>query len=67
MTIRETLAEIRALGCAASFSAEWGREYRVTLPAALEPSRARREAIAYYTPDDRDAVATARAIIAARG
>lgn len=54
MSIRNTLAELKALGLKARWLAEWG-EYRVTLPGL---SREREEAIAYYTSDTEDALAT---------
>jgi hypothetical protein len=54
MTIKETLAKLRAMGCKASWSSEW-QEYRVTLSDA-DPKR--EEAIAYYTSDPEDAIAT---------
>lgn len=61
MTRKDTLEQIKALGMSARYSAEWG-EYRVTLRAEDEPSRERREAIAYYTHDAEDALGTARAM-----
>ena len=54
MTIKKTLTKLKALGCKARWSSEW-QEYRVTLPN-LPPKR--EEAIAYYTADPEDAVAT---------
>ena len=61
MTKKETRDQIKALGMAASFSAEWG-EWRVTLRVVDEPDAARREAIAYYTHDAEDALQTAAAM-----
>jgi hypothetical protein len=54
MTIKQTLAQLKAMGCKATYSKEW-EEYRVTLPN-LEPKR--EEAIAYYTSDSEDALHT---------
>jgi len=59
MTQKETLKGLKALGCKARYSAEWG-EYRVTLPN-LSPER--EEAIAYYTSDPYDAVLTGSAMV----
>lgn len=61
MTRKDTLDAIKALGMSARYSTEWG-EYRVTLRAEDEPSRERREAMAYYTDDAKDALGTARAM-----
>lgn len=61
MTRKDTLEQIKALGMSALYSPEAG-EYRVTLRAEDEPSRERREAIAYYTHDANDALGTARAM-----
>lgn len=58
MTIRQTLAQLRAMGCKAGYSKYW-REYRVTLP---NMSKQREEAIAYYTSDAEDALATGAAM-----
>lgn len=58
MTQKETLAQIRALGMAGRYSADW-KEWRVTLRAEDEPDAERREAIAYYTHDAEDALHTA--------
>jgi len=54
MSIKQTLAQLKAMGCKASYSRDWN-EYRVTLPD-LEPKR--EEAIAYYTSDSEDALHT---------
>ena len=54
MTIKQTLAHLRAMGCKARYDSDW-REYRVTLPG-LDPQR--EEAIAYYTSDWDDALHT---------
>lgn len=54
MTIKQTLAQLKAMGCKATYSRDWS-EYRVTLPD-LEPKR--EEAIAYYTSDAEDALHT---------
>lgn len=59
MTVKETLAQLKALGCKARWDMDW-REYRVTLPDA-DPER--EEAIAYYTSDPEDAVATGAAMV----
>lgn len=58
MTKKDTLLAIRALGATARWDPAWG-EYRVNLPAPYGT-----EATAYYTPDDEDAVGTARAMMA---
>lgn len=58
MTIKQTLASLRAMGCKATWNIDW-QEYRVTLPN-LEPHR--EEAIAYYTSDSEDALATGAAM-----
>lgn len=58
MTIKQTLAQLKAMGCKAGYSKDWG-EYRVTLPN-LDPKR--EEAIAYYTSDAEDALATGAAM-----
>ena len=60
MTIKETLAQLKALGCKARWDMDW-KEYRITLPNL---SHEREEAIAYYTDDADDAIATAAAMIA---
>ena len=54
MTIKQTLAQLKAMGCKATYSKEW-EEYRVTLPN-LDAKR--EEAIAYYTSDSEDALHT---------
>lgn len=59
MTIKETLKGLKALGCKARWSSEW-KEYRVTLPNL---SADREEAIAYYTSDPEDAIATGKAML----
>lgn len=58
MTIKQTLAQLKAMGCKATYSRDW-EEYRVTLPN-LEPKR--EEAIAYYTSDAEDAIGTGAAM-----
>ena len=58
MTIKRTLAQLKAMGCKATYSRDWA-EYRVTLPN-LEPQR--EEAIAYYTSDAEDALNTGAAM-----
>ena len=58
MGIKQTLAHLKAMGCKATYSRDWD-EYRVTLPN-LEPKR--EEAIAYYTSDAEDALATGAAM-----
>jgi hypothetical protein len=59
MTIKQTLARLKAMGCKARWSSEW-REYRVTLP---HPDPAREEAMAYYTSDWEDALGTGAAMV----
>lgn len=63
MTIKQTLTAIRATGATARWISET-REYRVTLPNL---PRDRQEAVAYYTDDSADAVATAVCMTAERG
>lgn len=72
MTRKQALAEMNALGhVLASYDSETG-EYRVTLRfgplpggrGAQEHMKARREAVASYTPDRQDALDTARAMAA---
>lgn len=58
MSIKQTLASLRAMGCKATWNID-SREYRVTLPD-LEPHR--EEAIAYYTSDAEDALHTGAAM-----
>ena len=58
MSIRSTIAALKALGCKARYSTEW-QEYRVTLPGLPAD---REEAIAYYTSDPADALDTGRAM-----
>ena len=58
MSIKQTLAQLKAIGCKATYSKDWA-EYRVTLPN-LEPQR--EEAIAYYTSDAEDALHTGAAM-----
>jgi len=58
MSIKRTLNQLKAMGCKASYSKDWG-EFRVTLPD-LEPKR--EEAIAYYTSDAEDALHTGAAM-----
>jgi hypothetical protein len=59
MTVKETLAQLKALGCKARWDMDW-REYRVTLPNL---SHEREEAIAYYTSDPEDAIDTGAAMV----
>lgn len=59
MTIKETLAQLKAIGCKARWERVW-REYRVTLPNL---SAEREEAIAYYTSDPEDAIDTGAAMV----
>lgn len=59
MTITLTLIEIRKTGMSATFNHQT-REYRITLPAWNCINAAAREAMAYYTNDDFDAIKTAR-------
>ena len=58
MIIKQTLAQLRAMGCKATWLPDW-KEYRVTLPG-LDPHR--EEAIAYYTDDSEDALHTGAAM-----
>lgn len=58
MSIKQTLAQLRAMGLKASWSSEW-REYRVTLPG---PSWEVEEDRAYYTSDSEDALHTGAAM-----
>lgn len=58
MTIKQTLAQLKAMGCKATYSKDW-KEYRVTLPN-LESKR--EEAIAYYCSDSEDALYTGAAM-----
>ena len=58
MSIKQTLAQLKAMGCKATYSKDW-EEYRVTLPN-LDAKR--EEAIAYYTSDAEDALATGAAM-----
>lgn len=58
MSIKQTLAQLKAMGCKARYDSDW-REYRVTLPG-LDPQR--EEAIAYYTSDSEDALHTGAAM-----
>lgn len=58
MTIKQTLAQLTAMGCKATYSKDW-EEYRVTLPN-LDAKR--EEAIAYYTSDAEDALHTGAAM-----
>lgn len=62
MTIKQTLAQLKAMGCKARWSSDW-REFRVTLPG-LEP--AREEAIAAYCSDAEEALATGAAMTGLR-
>lgn len=59
MTIKKTLAKLKALGCKARWSSDW-QEYRVTLPNL---SAEREEAIAHYTSDPEDAIDTGAAMV----
>ena len=61
MTIKATLATIRAMRMSASYRAEY-REYRITFPAYEMPSATRREDCACYTNDAQDAIGTATAM-----
>ena len=61
MTQKETLAQIKAAGMSGRYDADT-REYRVTLPPKDQPDAERREAIAYYTNDAKDALKTAEAM-----
>lgn len=61
MTIKATLAAIRAMRMSASYRAEY-REYRITYPAYEMPSATRREDCACYTNDAQDAIGTATAM-----
>ena len=58
MSIKSTLAQLKAMGCKAGYSRAW-QEYRVTLP---DLDAKREEAIAYYTSDAEDALATGAAM-----
>jgi hypothetical protein len=58
MTIKQTLAQLKAMGCKATYSRDWN-EYRVTLP---DLDAKREEAIAYYTSDAEDALGTGAAM-----
>lgn len=59
MSIKQTLAQLKAMGCKARWSTDW-REFRVTLPG-LPPER--EEAMAYYTSDPEDALHTGAAMV----
>jgi len=59
MTIKQTLARLKAMGCKARYSSEW-REYRVTLHG-LSPER--EEAIAAYCNDWDEALANGAALV----
>ena len=59
MTIKETLAAIKAAGMAGTFDRET-REYRVTYPKGEGLSAKRLEAVASYSDDAADAIATAK-------
>jgi len=52
MSIKQTLAQLKAMGCKATYSHDW-QEYRVTLPN-LDAKR--EEAIAYYCSDAEEAL-----------
>jgi hypothetical protein len=58
MSIKQTLAQLKAMGCKATYCRDWN-EYRVTLPNL---TREREEAIAYYTSDSEDALMTGAAM-----
>jgi hypothetical protein len=58
MSIKQTLAQLKAMGCKATYSRDW-QEYRVTLP---DPDAKREEAMAYYTTDAEDALHTGAAM-----
>jgi hypothetical protein len=58
MTIKQTLAQLKAMGCKATYSRDWN-EYRVTLP---DLDAKREETIAYYTSDAEDALGTGAAM-----
>lgn len=60
MTIKETLAAIKAANMHARWNSE-AREYRVTFPPG-SMSEERREEVASYTPDPQDALDTAKAM-----
>lgn len=59
MTRKDTLAKLKAMGLKAKWMMEWG-EYRVTMPHA-DPDM--EEALAYYTDDAEDALATGAAMM----
>ena len=59
MTVKQTLAAIRALGMVATHV---DGEYRVTFYKVTMPSADRREAVAYYTDHGLDALMTAQAM-----
>lgn len=61
MTIKETLAAIKAAGMVGRWSPELS-EFRVAFKASDLPSATRREDAAYYTGSRQDAVDTARAM-----
>lgn len=56
MTIKQTLAQLRAIGCKAKWMPDW-QEYRVTIPSATPEIE---ESLAYYTDDAEDALATGK-------
>lgn len=58
-TIKETLAAIKAANMVGRWTADY-HEWRITFPQTDMPSAERREAVAYYTPDNDDALATAQ-------
>jgi len=64
ITQKELFAAVRALGLAITVQ---DGEYRITLRADVQPDSARREAVACYTDDREDALATARALAAHYG
>jgi len=58
MSIKQTLAQLTAMGCKATYCKDW-EEYRVTL-SNLDAKR--EEAIAYYCSDSEDALHTGAAM-----
>jgi hypothetical protein len=58
-TIKETIAAIRAADMSGRWSPEFG-EWRITFPQKDMPDAERREAVAYYTPDNDDALSSAQ-------
>lgn len=64
LTQKELFAAVRALGMVCTYDRDAG-EYRVTFRADAMPSRVKRENVAYYATDREDALATAKAMLAA--